>query len=176
MTNQIPRDWNVYRSWLDDDPAVFRLNLALNEVAPLEGFSYCVRITIELKNPDKNGFSSDEERPTIYAIEDQILRPLQSDKDILVAVLTGKSKGKRGKVTKVLSNGKVIVEGVNIITKHEKPVPALGKEGGLVKKEAAIDVSNVAIFNPTTNKADRVGFRFEDGKKVRFFKSNNEII
>ena len=93
-----------------------------------------------------------------------------------VIVLTGKSKGKRGKVTKVLSNGKVIVEGVNIITKHEKPVPALGKEGGLVKKEAAIDVSNVAIFNPTTNKADRVGFRFEDDKKVRFFKSNNEII
>ena len=93
-----------------------------------------------------------------------------------VIVLTGKSKGKRGKVTKVLSNGKVIVESVNIITKHEKPVPALDKESGLVKKEAAIDVSNVAIFNPTTNKADRVGFRFEDGKKVRFFKSNNEII
>lgn len=59
----------------------------------------------------------------------------------------------------------MIVEGVNIITKHEKPVPALGKEGGLVKKEAAIDVSNVAIFNPKTNKADCVGFRFEDGKK-----------
>ncbi|KAA6209656.1 50S ribosomal protein L24 [Avibacterium paragallinarum] len=93
-----------------------------------------------------------------------------------VIVLAGKSKGKRGKVTQVLPNGKVIVEGVNIITKHEKPVPALGKEGGLVKKEAPIDVSNVAIFNPKTNKADRVGFRFEDGKKVRFFKSNNEII
>lgn len=92
-----------------------------------------------------------------------------------VIVLAGKSKGKRGKVTQVLPNGKVIVEGVNIITKHEKPVPALGKEGGLVKKEAAIDVSNVAILTKT-NKADRVGFRFEDGKKVRFFKSNNEII
>ncbi|MDQ6567209.1 MAG: 50S ribosomal protein L24, partial [Haemophilus parainfluenzae] len=82
----------------------------------------------------------------------------------------------RGKVTKVLPNGKVFVEGINIITKHEKPVPALGQAGGLVKKEAAIDASNVAIFNPKTNKADRVGFRFEDGKKVRFFKSNNEII
>ena len=78
-----------------------------------------------------------------------------------VIVLAGKSKGKRGKVTKVLPNGKVIVEGVNIITKYEKPVPALGKEGGLVKKEAPIDASNVAIFNPTTNKADRLGFRFE---------------
>ena len=93
MTNQIPQEWNVYRSWLDDDPAVFRLNLALDEVAPIEGFSYCVRITIELKNPDENGFSTNEP-PAIYAIEDQILRPLQSDKDILVAVLT-----MRGEVT-----------------------------------------------------------------------------
>ena len=93
MTNQIPQEWNVYRSWLDDDPAVFRLNLTLDEVAPIEGFSYCVRITIELKNPDENGFSTNE-RPAIYAIEDQILRPLQSDKDILVAVLT-----MRGEVT-----------------------------------------------------------------------------
>ncbi len=93
MTNEIPQEWNAYRSWLDDDPAVFRLNLALDEVAPIEGFSYCVRITIELKNPDENGFSTNE-RPAIYAIEDQILRPLQSDKDILVAVLTA-----RGEVT-----------------------------------------------------------------------------
>jgi len=93
MTNQIPQEWNVYRSWIDDDPAVFRLNLALDEVAPIEGFSYCVRITIELKNPDENGFSTNE-RPAIYAIEDKILRPLQSDKDILVAVLT-----MRGEVT-----------------------------------------------------------------------------
>jgi len=94
MTNQIPRDWNVYRSWLDDDPAVFRLNLALDKVAPIEDFSYCVRITVTLKDPDKNGFFSDEERPTIYAIEDKIFRPLESNKDILVAVLTA-----RGEVT-----------------------------------------------------------------------------
>ena len=93
MTNKIPQEWNAYRSWIDDNPAVFRLNLALDEVAPIEGFSYCVRITIELKNPDENGFSTNE-RPQIYAIEDQILRPLQSDKDILVAVLT-----MRGEVT-----------------------------------------------------------------------------
>ena len=93
MTNEIPQEWNAYRSWIDDNPAVFRLNLALDEVAPIEGFSYCVRITIELKNPDENGFSTNE-RPAIYAIEDQILRPLQSDKDILVAVLTA-----RGEVT-----------------------------------------------------------------------------
>ena len=87
MTNKIPQEWNAYRSWIDDNPAVFQLNLALDEVAPIEGFPYCVRITIELKNPDENGFSTNE-RPQIYAIEDQILRPLQSDKDILVAVLT----------------------------------------------------------------------------------------
>lgn len=91
MTNKIPQEWNVYRSWIDDNPAVFRLNLALDEVAPIEGFSYCVRITIELKNPDENGFSTNE-RPAIYAIEDQMLRPLQSDKDILVAVLTARGE------------------------------------------------------------------------------------
>ena len=80
-------------------------------------------------------------------------------RDDEVIVLTGKDKGKRGKVKNVLSSGKVIVEGIN-----------------LVEKEAAIQVSNVAIFNAATGKADRVGFRFEDGKKVRFFKSNSETI
>ena len=93
-----------------------------------------------------------------------------------VIVLTGKDKGKKGKVTKVLNTGKVIVEGINLVKKHEKPVPALNQQGGIVEKEAAIDASNIAIFNSTTGKADRIGFRFEDGKKVRFFKSNNEIV
>lgn len=64
----------------------------------------------------------------------------------------------------------------NLVKKHQKPVPALNQPGGIVEKEAAIQVSNVAIFNATTGKADRVGFRFEDGKKVRFFKSNSETI
>lgn len=100
----------------------------------------------------------------------------KNDEVIMIAGSTAKGKGKRGKVTKVLPNGKVIVEGLNLVSKHEKPVPALGKPGGIVKKEAAIDVSNVAIFNPSTNKADRVGFRFEDDVKVRFFKSTGEII
>lgn len=93
-----------------------------------------------------------------------------------VIILTGKDKGKKGKVTKVLTTGKVIVEGINLVKKHQKPVPAMGILGGIVEKEMAIDVSNVAIYNTTTGKADRVGFRFEDGKKVRFFKSNNETI
>ncbi|ABL98435.1 50S ribosomal protein L24 [Shewanella sp. JM162201] len=93
-----------------------------------------------------------------------------------VIVLTGKDKGKRGKVTRVLVTGKVVVEGINLVKKHTKPNPQLGITGGIVEKEAAIQVSNVAIFNPATGKADRVGFRFEDGKKVRFFKSNGELV
>ncbi|RLM19162.1 50S ribosomal protein L24 [Brenneria alni] len=97
-------------------------------------------------------------------------------RDDEVIVLTGKDKGKRGKVKNVLSASKVIVEGINLVKKHQKPVPALNQPGGIVEKEAAIQVSNLAIFNTATGKADRVGFRFEDGKKVRFFKSNSETI
>ncbi|RJG50688.1 50S ribosomal protein L24 [Motilimonas pumila] len=97
-------------------------------------------------------------------------------RDDEVIVLAGKDKGKTGKVTKVLPNGKVFVEGVNIIKKHTKANPQAGVAGGIVEKEAAIDVSNVAILNPTTGKADRIGFRIEDGKKVRFFKSNEESV
>lgn len=93
-----------------------------------------------------------------------------------VVVLAGKDKGKRGKVSQVLSTGKVLVEGVNLVKKHTKPNPQLGVQGGIVEKEAPIHASNVALFNPATGKADRVGFRIEDGVKVRFFKSNNEIV
>ena len=94
-----------------------------------------------------------------------------------VVVLTGKDKGKRGKVKAVVQNGKVIIEHVALAKKHRKPVPSTGVEGGIVEKEMALDVSNVAIFNSATGKADRVGFRLEEsGKKVRFFKSNGEII
>jgi large subunit ribosomal protein L24 len=98
-------------------------------------------------------------------------------RDDEVIVLTGKDKGKRGKVTKViLEENRVYVSGVNLVKKHQKPVPAINQPGGIVEKEASIHVSNVAIYNSKTGKADRVGFRFEDGKKVRFFKSNNEVI
>lgn len=93
-----------------------------------------------------------------------------------VIVLTGKDKGKKGKVSKVLTTGKAIVEGINMVKKHQKPVPAMGVSGGIVEKEAAINVSNLGIYNAATGKADRVGFRFEDGKKVRFFKSSSETI
>jgi large subunit ribosomal protein L24 len=98
-------------------------------------------------------------------------------RDDEVIVIAGKDKGKRGKVTKVLATeSKVFVEGVNIIKKHQKPNPQLGVAGGIVEKEAAIDVSNVAIFNPQTGKADRVGFKIENEKKVRVFKSNGELV
>ncbi|RUO30421.1 50S ribosomal protein L24 [Aliidiomarina soli] len=98
-------------------------------------------------------------------------------RDDEVVVLAGKDKGKRGKVLSVLAEkDRVIVEGVNLIKKHQKPNPALNQAGGIIEKEASIHVSNVAIFNPATEKADRVGFKIEDGKKSRVFKSNNEII
>ena len=97
-------------------------------------------------------------------------------RDDEIIVLVGKDKGKKGKVTKVLATGKVIVEGINLVKKHQKPIPQMGVLGGIVEKEAAIDVSNVGLFNAATGKAERVGFRFEDGKKVRFFKSTGETI
>jgi large subunit ribosomal protein L24 len=94
-----------------------------------------------------------------------------------VIVVAGRDKGKRGKVTKVLSDGRVLIGGINMVKKHQKPNPQLGQPGGIVEKEAPIQVSNVAIFNPSTNKADRVGFKFEDSsKKIRIFKSNGEAV
>ncbi len=97
-------------------------------------------------------------------------------RDDEVIVIAGKDKGKTGKVSTVLANGKVIIEGVNTVKKHQKPNPQAGVTGGIVEQEAPIEVSNVAILNSETGKADRVGFRVEDGKKVRFFKSNNELV
>lgn len=94
-----------------------------------------------------------------------------------VIVLAGRDKGKRGSVRAVLPGSRVVVESVNIVKKHVKPNPMRGVAGGIVEQEASIDASNLAIFNSATGKADRVGFRVqEDGKKVRFFKSNNELI
>lgn len=98
-------------------------------------------------------------------------------RDDEIIVLAGKDKGKQGKVVKVLpASNRLIVEGVNLIKKHQKPNPQLGVTGGIVEKEASIHVSNVAIFNSKTGKADRVGFRIEDETKVRFFKSNGQVI
>ena len=98
-------------------------------------------------------------------------------RDDEVIVLAGKDKGKRGKVLSVVTeSGRVFVEGINLINKHQKPVPQLNQAGGIVEKEASIDVSNVAIYNSETSKADRVGFKIEDGKKLRIFKSTGKTI
>jgi large subunit ribosomal protein L24 len=98
-------------------------------------------------------------------------------RDDEIIVLAGKDKGKQGKVLKVLpASNRLIVEGVSMIKKHTKPNPQLGVAGGIVEKEASIHVSNVAIYNSKTGKADRVGFRLEDEKKVRFFKSDGELV
>ncbi|ERP86921.1 50S ribosomal protein L24 [Alcanivorax sp. P2S70] len=101
---------------------------------------------------------------------------LKIKRDDEVIVIAGKDKGKRGTVQQVQDNGRVIVGGVNMVKKHVKANPNRGTQGGIVEQEAALHASNVAIWNPKTQKADRVGFRFEDGKKVRFFKSNGEAL
>lgn len=98
-------------------------------------------------------------------------------RDDEVIVLTGKDKGKRGTVRRVLADDRVVVAGVNMIKKHTRPNPQMGVAGGIVEKEAPIQISNVAIFNPKTSKADRIGYQVgEDGKKVRVYKSSGEAI
>jgi large subunit ribosomal protein L24 len=94
-----------------------------------------------------------------------------------VIILTGKDKGRTGYVVKYVGKDRVSVEGVNVVKKHQKPNPQKNVQGGIVEIEAGIHISNVALLNPLTNKPDRVGFKFlEDGKKVRYFKSNNELV
>ena len=103
------------------------------------------------------------------------MRKIKKGDDVIV--ITGKDKGKRGTVLRVVDAEHVLVEGANRVKKHQRPIPMKGMTGGIVDKEMPLHVSNVAIFNPATKKADRVGFRMlEDGRKVRFFKSNGEVI
>ncbi|MFN2288851.1 MAG: 50S ribosomal protein L24 [Chromatocurvus sp.] len=101
---------------------------------------------------------------------------LKIKRDDEVMVLAGKDKGKRGKVRRVLDNGKLIVSGVNMVKKHTRPNPQAGVQGGIVEQEAAIQSSNVGIYNASTSKADRVGFRVDGERKVRVFKSSGETI
>jgi large subunit ribosomal protein L24 len=94
-----------------------------------------------------------------------------------VVVIAGRDKGKRGDVARIVDANHVVVNGINTVKKHTKPNPMKNQPGGIVTKEMPIDVSNVAIYNPVTKKADRIGVRMlEDGRKVRFFKSNGEQI
>ena len=97
-------------------------------------------------------------------------------RDDEVVVVTGKDKGKRGTVSQIAGD-RVVVAGVNMVKRHTKPNPNAGVQGGIMEKEAALHVSNVAIFNPETNTADRVGIQIdEDGNKQRIFKSNGQVI
>ncbi len=94
-----------------------------------------------------------------------------------VIVTTGRDKGRQGTVIRVLADDHVVVENVNMVKKHQKPNPQRNAPGGIVQKEAPIHVSNVMLFNPATKKGDRVGFKtLDDGRKVRVFKSNGEVV
>jgi large subunit ribosomal protein L24 len=93
-----------------------------------------------------------------------------------VVVIAGRDKGRRGTVVKVLE-GQVVVENINMVKRHTKPNPQKNVQGGIVSKEAAIDLSNVMLWNPAAKKGDRIGLRtLADGRKVRFFKSNKEVV
>jgi len=94
-----------------------------------------------------------------------------------VVVTAGRDKGRTGTVVNVLSDGRVLVENVNMIKKHQRPNPGRGVQGAIVQKEAPLHASNVALLNPATGKAGRIGVRsLKDGRKVRFFKSNGELV
>ena len=94
-----------------------------------------------------------------------------------VLIITGKDKGRRGVVSSISAQNKLIVQGINIAKKHQKGNPNAGIAGGIVDKEMPLDISNVMLINPSTDKGDKVGFKIlEDGKKVRYFKSNGEIV
>ncbi len=103
------------------------------------------------------------------------MRKLKKGDDVIV--LTGKDKGKRGTVMSVRDDDRVLVQNVNMVKRHTRGNPNRGVAGGIIEKEAPVHVSNVALFNHVTRKADRVGIKtLEDGRKVRFFKSNGEVV
>ena len=103
------------------------------------------------------------------------MRKLKGNDEVIV--IAGKDKGKRGTITRLVGERKVIVSGINMVKRHTKPNPNMGQPGGIVEREAAIDVSNIAIFNPESSKADRVGIKQEeDGERKRVFKSNDQEI
>jgi len=93
-----------------------------------------------------------------------------------VIVIAGRDKGRRGEVLEVLGDGRLLVAGVNLLKKHQSANPNMGQQGGIVEREGPIQASNVAIWNYDEERADRVGFRFENGNKIRFFKSTGEPV
>ena len=101
---------------------------------------------------------------------------LKIKKDDEIIVISGRDKGRRGDVLRVLDARRLLVGGVNMVKKHQRPNPNVGQQGGIIEQEAPIQVSNVAIWNSDEGKADRIGFRVEDGNKIRFFKSTGKVI
>ena len=101
---------------------------------------------------------------------------LKIKKDDEIIVISGRDRGKRGEVLRVLGDDRLMVGGVNMVKKHQRPDPNVGQQGGIVAQEAPIQASNVAIWNHDEGKADRVGFRVEDGRKIRFFKSTGKDV
>jgi large subunit ribosomal protein L24 len=103
------------------------------------------------------------------------MRKIRKGDDVIV--ITGRDRGKRGTVLRIVDDEHVLVEGANRVKKHQRPIPMKGITGGIIDKEMPLHISNVALFNPGTKKADRVGIRaLEDGRRVRYFKSNGEVI
>ena len=103
------------------------------------------------------------------------MRKIRKGDDIIV--IAGRDRGKRGTVLKIVDARHLVVEGINRVKKHQRPNPMKGATGGIVDKDMPIDISNIALFNPQTKKADRVGFKLmEGGRKVRVFKSNGEMV
>ena len=101
---------------------------------------------------------------------------LKIKKNDEVIVIAGRDKGRRGEVLSVLKDGRLMVSGINMVKKHKRPNPNSGDQGGIVPQEAPIQASNVAIWNHAAEKADRVGLKIEEGRKVRIFKSNGKEI
>ena len=103
------------------------------------------------------------------------MKKIRTDDEVVV--LAGRDKGKRGKVLRVLGDGRLLVSGVQMVKKHQKPNPQMGVPGGIIEREAPIDVSNVGVFDPAQSKADRIGFKIlENGSKIRVFKSTGEPV
>ncbi len=95
----------------------------------------------------------------------------------LVVLIAGRDKGRRGAVIEVLADDRVRVEGLNMSKKHQRPNPQVGQQGGIIEREAPVHISNVQLFNPATQKGDRIGFKsLEGGRKVRVFKSNGDMV
>ncbi len=103
------------------------------------------------------------------------MRKIKKGDDVIV--VTGRDRSKRGTVVRIVDEDHLLVEGINRVKKHQRPNPAKGETGGIIDKEMPIHVSNVALFNPVTKKADRIGIKqLEDGRRVRYFKSNGEVV